>query len=98
MKNSRVILAAIGAVAIFGLAAFTMINNAWTINSGDAKITFDMPNGKHNGTISGLEATFDFDPAHPELAAIKATIQTKNLKADNEKLRSEEHTSELQSH
>lgn len=85
MKKTTTILAT-AAVLAAGLFAFTATDTKWTVNAQDAKIEFTMPNGKHGGTVSGLDASFDFDPMHPELALLKATVDVKQLKADNEKL------------
>lgn len=68
------------------VSAFTFHNTTWTVNAKDAKINFTMPNGKHSGTVGGLNASFTFEPAHPELAVIKATVDVKELKSDNDKL------------
>lgn len=86
MKNSRKLVLTIGAISLLTFSAFKLLKSDWKVKSEDAKITFTMPNGKHGGTVSGLNASFDFDPAHPELAAITATVEVKNLQADNPKL------------
>lgn len=86
MNIKKTLTTAAAVLSIAGLFAFTLSQNMWNIKSDEAKIHFDMPNGKHNGNITGLDASFDFDPMHPEKAAIKATVELKNLKTDNEKL------------
>jgi len=86
MKTKHII---IGATALFiagGLFSFKIITHKWNVNSKDAVITFDMPNGRHNGTVGGLTSTFEFDPLAPESSVMTATVQVNELKADNPKL------------
>lgn len=83
-KTTTVILAA---AALSGLVSFKVVSNAWTVAQEGVKITFTMPEGKkHGGTITGLDATIDFNPDSTQLAVIKASVNVKELKADNEKL------------
>lgn len=68
-------------------SAFTLLHTQeWKFEAKDAKIDFTLPNGKHSGTVGGLNATFNFVPEHLDQAVIKATVDVKELKADNEKL------------
>jgi polyisoprenoid-binding protein YceI len=85
MKNKTLLILA-AAVTIAGAFAFGKTQNRWTVNTKESKIDFTLPKGKHSGTVSGLDASIDFDPKHPELAAIKATVNVNELKADNEQL------------
>jgi polyisoprenoid-binding protein YceI len=83
-KTTTVILAA---AALSGLFSFRAVSNAWNVAQEGVKITFTMPEGKkHGGTITGLDATIDFNPDSTDLAVIKASVNVKELKADNEKL------------
>jgi polyisoprenoid-binding protein YceI len=86
MKTKQILIGTITLFVAVGLLSFKVINHTWNVNAKDAKITFDMPNGKHNGTVGGLTSTFEFDPAAPDKAVIKATIQVSELKTDNDKL------------
>ncbi len=86
MKNGQKFIFGIGILSVFFFAAFKMVGNGWKIDVANSKIVFTMPNGKHDGTVTGLDATFNFDPAHPELATIRGSIDLKNLKADNDHL------------
>jgi polyisoprenoid-binding protein YceI len=86
MKTKQIIIGTITLFVAAGLLSFKVITHAWKVNAKDAKITFDLPNGKHNGTVGGLTSTFEFDPSAPEKAVIKATVQLSELKADDEKL------------
>jgi polyisoprenoid-binding protein YceI len=86
MKISHKIILLSAGVLLAGLFSFKIINAAWKVNHKDAKITWTMPGGKHDGTISGLDATVVFDPAQLENGVIKATVEVKSIDAKNEKL------------
>lgn len=86
MKTKNIILTTLTGIALTGLFAFKMIEMKWNTVSKDVKIDFTLPNGKHSGTITGLDATIDFDPSQPNLASIKAVVDVKSLQADNSKL------------
>lgn len=86
MKIKHVLAISISGLLLSGLFAFKMLNSSWTISSKDAKISFTMPNGKHGGTVSGFDATIDFDAAHPELAAIKASVDVSSIETGEAKL------------
>ncbi|HTF03286.1 MAG TPA: YceI family protein [Bacteroidia bacterium] len=95
MKTKQILIGTITLFVAVGLLSFKVITHAWNVNAKDAKITFDMPNGKHNGTVGGLTSTFEFDPASPEKAVIKAIVQVSELKADNEKLTEHLHSADF---
>lgn len=82
MKTKHIILGALTLVLAAGLYSFKVITNAWNVNAKDAKVHFDMPNGKHNGTFTGLVSTFVFDPMDPSSAVIKATIDVNTVVTD----------------
>ncbi|MDQ3109563.1 MAG: YceI family protein, partial [Bacteroidota bacterium] len=86
MKISNKVILLSAGVLLVGLFSFKVIHAAWKVNHKDAKITWTMPNGKHDGTISGLDATVVFDPAELEKGIIKATVEVKSIDAKNPKL------------
>jgi polyisoprenoid-binding protein YceI len=73
-------------MAAAGTFAFTLVNNPWKVDTAAAKITWDQPLAKHNGTFSGLNATVDFDPMNPGTAIINASVDANTVNAGNEKL------------
>lgn len=85
MKFKKTILFLFTLCVISTLVAFNL-NAEWKINAKDSVISFTMPNGKHNGTISGLEAVINFDPTNAEFGVITATAIVSTIKTDNEKL------------
>lgn len=82
MKAKHIIIGTIALVIAGGLYSFKVITSAWTVNAKDAKISFDMPNGKHSGTFSGLTSTFEFDPMDPSKSVIKATVDVNTVTTD----------------
>lgn len=86
MKIRSISILAVALTIGAAVSAFTFHNTNWNVNVKDAKINFSMPNGRHSGTVAGLTANFTFEPTHLSLAAIKATVNVKELQADNEKL------------
>ena len=86
MKIQNKVFLVVAILALTGLSSFKLLSEAWNIHQKEAKITWTMPNGKHNGTISGLDATVRFDPALSENGIIKATVQVNTIDAGNEKL------------
>ncbi len=84
IHNKLVVLTA--GILIAGTFSFKLLNAAWKVNQKDAKITWVMPNGEHNGTIGGLDATIIFDPANLETGSITATVEVKSIDAGNPKL------------
>ncbi len=84
IQNKLVVLAA--GILIAGTFSFKLLSDAWKVNQKDAKITWVMPNGKHEGTIGGLDATIKFDPADLANGLITATVEVKSLEAGNPKL------------
>lgn len=85
MKFKNIILFFLILCVISSLVAFNL-NAEWKINAKESAISFTMPNGKHNGTISGLEAVINFDPTNAEFGVITATALVSTIKTDNEKL------------
>ncbi len=83
MKTKNIVLITSALFVATGLLSFKVITHAWNVNSKDAVITFNMPNGKHGGTVSGLSGTFQFDPMSPSKSSIKAIVEVNQLKADN---------------
>lgn len=84
LHNKIIVLAA--GVLLAGLFSFKMISAVWKVNKKDAKITWAMPNGKHDGSIGGLDAIIYFDPAQFDKGLITATVEVKTIDAKNEKL------------
>jgi polyisoprenoid-binding protein YceI len=85
MKINKLIIVST-AIALTGLFSFRMLVSDWKVNQEKAKISWTMPNGKHSGTISGLDATIQFDPATSENGLIKATVQVNSIDAGVDKL------------
>lgn len=86
MKIQNKIILATTAFVLAGLFSFKMLAEAWKINQKEAKISWTMPNGNKSGTVSGLDATIEFDPAAAENGLIKATVQVNTIDAGIEKL------------
>lgn len=82
MKTKNIILSAIAVTCLGGLVAFKAVNHVWDVASKEAKISWNMPNGKHNGTFEGFTGTFDFDPANPSQSVIKASVDVNTVKSD----------------
>jgi polyisoprenoid-binding protein YceI len=79
MKIRSIITITIAGFIATGLVAFKVINSEWKATTENAHITFTMPNGKHSGTISGLETTINFDPMDPKFGSIKATVKVPTI-------------------
>lgn len=86
MKTKNILVIAGGVLFGTTLLSFHVLNQKWNVNVKEAKITFDMPNGRHNGTVGGLNTTFEFNPMDPSQSSIVATVAVNQLKADNDKL------------
>lgn len=86
MKIHNKIVVLTAGVLLAGLFSFKILSSAWKVNKQNAKISWAMPNGKHDGTIGGLNATVYFDPLQFEKGLITATVEVKTLDAKNEKL------------
>lgn len=82
MKAKHTLIATVALVAAAGLYSFKIVTNAWTVNATEAKISFDMPNGKHGGTFTGLTSTFEFDPMDPAKSMIIASVDVNSVKTD----------------
>lgn len=82
MKTKHLLIGTVALIVAAGLYSFKVVSNAWTVNASEAKISFDMPNGKHNGTFTGLNSTFEFDPMNPSKSVIKATVDVNTIKTD----------------
>lgn len=83
--HNKIILLSAG-VLLAGLFSFKMLSAAWKVNQKEAKISWQVQDGRHAGTISNLEATIDFDPSQLEKGIIKATVEPKTIDAGNPKL------------
>jgi polyisoprenoid-binding protein YceI len=92
--TTRIVLLSAG-ILLAGLFSFKMLTADWNVNKTAAIITWDMPNGKHHGTISELDATITFDPAEAEKGVIKATVKAKSIDAGNLKLNDHLQTSDF---
>jgi polyisoprenoid-binding protein YceI len=84
-KYTRIALFSAG-ILLAGLFSFKMLNAEWNVNKTAAVITWNMPNGKHSGTISELDATITFDPSQSDKGVIKATVKASSIDAGNPKL------------
>ena len=82
MKTKTIILNSVLILATVGFYSFKLLSTAWTVNATDAKIAFDMPNGKHNGTIGNLTSTFQFDPMDPSKSVLVASVDVNSIKTD----------------
>ena len=65
------------AAAIIGLFAFTFMTAIWKVRGTEASVKFS--SGKIKGSFSGLKASVVFDPKHPELAKISASIDAASI-------------------
>ncbi|MCX6312335.1 MAG: YceI family protein [Bacteroidetes bacterium] len=86
MKIRNIIIIGISTFVLSSLFAFKLLSTSWNINANDAKISFIMPNGDKTGTISGLDATIDFDPTDIKLFTMKATVQVSTINTGIPKL------------
>ncbi len=66
-----------------GFAFSRMSGKIWTVKQDEVKIMFDLPKGDAKGTIGGLKAYIDFDPAATNLAVMKASVQVNTLTTGN---------------
>lgn len=82
MKAKHILLGTVTLVLAAGLYSFKKLSEGWAINVKDAKVSFDMPNGKHNGTFEGLTSTFVFDPTDLSKSVIKASVDVNTIKTD----------------
>lgn len=82
MKTKNIIIGAIALIIASGLYSFKIVSSAWNVNVKDAKISFDMPNGKHSGTFGGLNTTFEFDPMDLSKSVLKATVDVTTVLTD----------------
>src|SRR3989338_3518650 len=82
MKTKNIIIGAIALIIAGGLYSFKIVSSAWNVNVKDAKIAFDMPNGKHSGTFGGLNTTFEFDPMDLSKSVLKATVDVTTVLTD----------------
>ena len=82
MKTKNILIHSVLILACAGIYSFRLLNTAWTVNSKDAKIAFDMPNGKHNGTVGNLTSTFQFDPLDPAKSVLVASVDVGSIKTD----------------
>lgn len=81
MKRN-IFIAGLAVVFAGALISFKVISNSWNVATKEAKITWNMPNGKHNGTFEGLVATFQFDPMNPANSVLKASVDVNTVKSD----------------
>lgn len=82
MNKKNILIAALGIAFAGALLSFKIVANKWNVATQDAKITWNMPNGKHNGTFEGLVATFEFNPLDPTDAVLKASVDVNTVKTD----------------
>lgn len=82
MKAKHIVLAAAALILAGGLYSFKKLSEGWAIDVKDAKVSFDMPNGKHSGTFEGLTSTFVFDPTDLSKSVIKASVEVNTVKTD----------------
>jgi polyisoprenoid-binding protein YceI len=79
-KNTLILTGAV--LFASGLLSFKMLNHTWNIATKEAKVSWNMPNGKHHGTFEGLVGTVQFDPMDPGKAVIKASVDVNTVKSD----------------
>jgi len=59
------------------------IGQTLTVDSDNAKVSFNMPIEKVTGTITGLEASIVFNPSDLSSSKIKGSILVENLTTNN---------------
>jgi polyisoprenoid-binding protein YceI len=84
MKTKNIVAIAISGFVLSSVLAFKIVGSEWKVNSTDAKISFT--SGKHTGTISGLDATINFDPSSAKLGTIKASVNVPTITTGTEQL------------
>ena len=82
MNAKHMLVGTITAIVAVGLFSFKVLTEGWAVNMKDAKVSFDMPNGKHTGTFGGLNSTFVFDPTDLSKSVIKASVDVNTVKTD----------------
>ena len=55
----------------------------WKQISEEVKISFSVPARHHNGTISGLKTSIDFDPLDPRSSTISASVDVNTITTDH---------------
>lgn len=81
-KTKNILFAALGVACAGLLISAKIVANKWNVATKEAKVTWDMPNGKHNGTFEGMVATFEFNPMDPTNSVLKATVDANTVKSD----------------
>lgn len=82
MKTKNILIAAFAIPFAGVLISAKIIANKWNVATKDAKITWNMPNGKHHGTFEGMVATFEFNPMDPAASVLKASVDVNTVKSD----------------
>jgi polyisoprenoid-binding protein YceI len=82
MKTRNILILGLAVLVGGALISAKVIANKWNVATKEAKITWNMPNGKHNGTFEGLIATFEFNPMDPANSVLKASVDVNTVKSD----------------
>jgi len=69
---------AVGMIAA-SATAFTLVSQEWNVDVPQAKINFTLPKGDGAGTLSGLKAKINFNPADPAASQIEATVDVSTI-------------------
>ncbi|MBI3512398.1 MAG: YceI family protein [Bacteroidetes bacterium] len=86
MKTTKIIFISLIPALCITLFSFRIIISKWTVDTKDAKISFDMPEGNKSGTIGNLSGTFEFDPMMPEKTVITAKVEVSTIETGISKL------------
>ena len=82
MKTKNILIAALAIVFAGTMISFKIVTNKWVVATNDAKVNWNMPNGRHHGTFEGMVATFEFNPMDPSTAVLKASVDANTVKSD----------------
>lgn len=86
MKTKHILAITLSGLMLSGLFAFKVLTSSWNVSTKDAKISFAMPNGKHDGTLSGFDAKINFDALNPDKSSITASVDVSTIETGQSKL------------
>jgi polyisoprenoid-binding protein YceI len=78
-----ILIPAVLLVLVF--SAYKAVTTSWNVKTDAVKITFELPNEGTKGTVSGLNATIDFDEKDLSKSKITATVDAKTINTGVEK-------------
>lgn len=81
MTTTKQLMLALGATAVLitGVYAWRALAQPWVIHPEKALVTFDLPDGGASGSVKGLDAAINFDPANLTESSITASVDVKTL-------------------